>query len=88
MLAPTQEYGKALGTLSLDFLQDRRLKVTHKFESKMANNPKFGHLFPKKDNNKTRSKQKYIEPRWKTKRLGNSAIPFFTCQLNGEKAHK
>ena len=84
ILFPNKDYLSSLEELEIQRISERRLKLTRKFGSKMAENPKFAYIFPKISNNNTRSRRKFVEPKWKSNRYGFSTIPFCIRLLNGE----
>ena len=85
LVSPGHDYSASLHYLQLKKLSERRIDLSRKTALKMSQNPKFSHLF--KTNNakyKTRNCKQFIEPKWKSKRYGFSAIPFFIRLLNDE----
>ena len=85
ILGPNQlSYSERLRELDLSDLEERRLKLSKKFCSKMIKDDCFKFLFPQR-RTKTRSKRKYIEPQCKTNRMKLSAIPSFIQMLNNEQ---
>ena len=75
-------YQQSLAMLNLETLAARRDKLCLKFAKKCAKDPKFSGWFPKKVAIGTRSKNKYLEPRARTKRFQTSSIPHLTRLLN------
>ena len=79
-----KSYSNALKVLDQEKLETRRLKLCEKFAIKCTKNPKHTDMFKLKsrNNNHTRKKQKYTEPKCNTDRYYRSAVPFLTRQLN------
>ena len=75
-------YSQTLQILGLQNLDARRYKLCQKFAKKCAKSPKFKDWFKLKQSAKTRSKEKYLQPKTKTKRFEMSAIPYLTGILN------
>ena len=73
-------YEDALTRLEFESLEARRKHLCLKFAKKCAENPNLSHLFPK--GIATRARTTYVEPDYRTKRFGNSAIPFMIRLLN------
>lgn len=84
ILIPNVDSKLARKQLQISTLRDRRLSLTRKCAAKMAENPRFSHLFPLKEGPRTRRKGKYNEPTWKSNRYGFSFVPFSIRLLNGE----
>ena len=84
LLFPNEGYLDALRILDVQKLSDRRLRLTKKFGLKMSKNPKFEYLFPKATQMNTRSKRIFLEPKWRSNRLGFSFIPFAIRLINEE----
>ena len=84
LLFPTRDYESSIESLKLQKISERRLILTKRFGSKMAENPKFSYLFPKVTGKSSRSKRIYHEPKWKCTRYGFSTIPFCIRLLNNE----
>ena len=55
LLFPHLDYCNSLRTLNMRKLDERRLILTKRFGTKMAENPKFSYLFPKFNGRNTRS---------------------------------
>ena len=79
-----KSYSRALKTLSQEELSLRRLKLCTTFAKKCTTNPRHADMFElnPRYKNRTRNKQKYIQPKCNTTRYYNSAIPFLTRLLN------
>ena len=79
-----KSYSQALKYLSQEELRLRRLKLCTTFAKKCTLHPRHTDMF--KINCRytynSRNKQKYLEPKCKTTRYYNSAIPFLTRLLN------
>ena len=76
-------YDNALKVLDQDKLHTRRLKLCENFAIKCTKNSKHTDMFKQKSqNNHTRKKLKYIEPKCNTERYHKSAVPFLTRLLN------
>ena len=76
------DYTQSLDDLELETMEKRRDKICFKFAKNCLRNEKFKHWFPKKSEINTRSSDKYILPRWKTKRYLKSSIPHLIDVLN------
>ena len=79
-----KSYNNALEVLGQEKLHARRLKLCENFAVKCTKNPRHADMFELKtrNNNFTRQKQKFIEPKCKTDRYYKSAVPFLTRLLN------
>ena len=79
-----KSYNNALKVLGQEKLHARRLKLCENFAVKCTKNPRHADMFELKtrNNNFTRQKQKFIEPKCKTDRYYKSAVPFLTRLLN------
>ena len=78
------DYDQRMALLSLPSLERHRAQLTRKFAIKMAADPKFAHLFPKREGPDTRSKLTYIQPKCNTNRYKTSSLPSFITILNKE----
>ena len=76
------DYTQSLDDLELETMEKRRDKICFKFAKNCLKNEKFKHWFPQKSKVNTRSNDKYILPRWKTKRYLTSSIPHLINVLN------
>ena len=67
-------------------LEERRKNISLKFAKNSIKHPKMKHLFRKHINSKTRSGDKtgdrFIEPRYNTKRANNGPVNYFIRLLN------
>ena len=82
------DYTQRLERLSLENLDQRRLKITKKFATKMASDKRFSELFPGKEGPSTRNNQIYTEPFCKTRRYSTNPIVTFIKLLNQEAQKK
>ena len=73
-------YEKALEILEEVSLEERRTLLCLKFARKFSTHPAYGHLFQKGITTRTRTT--FIEPGFRTKRFGRSAIPHMIRILN------
>ena len=75
-----QSYESALELLEEEPLSERRVTLCKKIGKKFASSPNYEHLFPKGITTRTRTT--YLEPEFRTKRFGKSAIPHIIRTLN------
>ena len=78
-------YTDSLDQLELQTLNDRRLQLCSQFAQKCVESDRYSDWFPhnmRTHNMTLRQCNKYQVPRTKTKRYGNSAIPYLTHLLN------
>ena len=80
-----EDYTENLSKLGLTKLKVRRTALTKKVALSLTEHPKFTHLFPKRENNRTRSCNTYIEPYSKTNRYKFSPIPHYIRMINENK---
>ena len=73
-------YEDALAVLEEETLEERRIGLCRKFGTKFSSNPHYEHLFPKGITTRTRTT--FVEPEFRTKRFGRSAIPHIIRTLN------
>jgi hypothetical protein len=73
-------YEDALAVLEEETLEERRIGLCRKFGTKFSSNTHYEHLFPKGITTRTRTT--FVEPEFRTKRFGRSAIPHIIRTLN------
>ena len=78
------DYGQSLQGLGLCNLEKRRQALVKKQAIKMAEDTRYSDFFELRTGSKTRSKNRYMEPTYKTNRMKFSAIPSFLRSLNKE----
>ena len=79
-----KSYQNALKTLNQEMLSTRRLNHCKTFANKCLNHPRHSDLFQvnPRYSSHSRTKKKFLEPKCRTTRYYNSAIPFLTRILN------
>lgn len=78
-------YTDALDLMGLQTLEDRRDQLCTNFAVKCSTSDRYAGWFPHNNNTHSmglRNATKYMVPKHRTKRYGNSAIPFLTKLLN------
>jgi hypothetical protein len=78
----SNRYSNALALLGQDTLSSRRLKLCENFSQNCVKSDKHADLFPRNEGPKTRHSKTFIEPKCKTSRYYNSAVPYLTRLLN------
>ena len=81
-----RNYSNALALLDQETLSSRRLKLCNNFSQKCIKNEKHADIFPRKEGTKTRHTKTFIEPKCKTSRYYNSAVPYLTRLLNKKES--
>ena len=79
-----KSYNNALTVLSQDKLSARRLKLCENFAVKCVKSERHADIFPLRDkkSHSTRFTKPFCEPKCKTSRYYNSAVPYLTRLLN------
>ena len=85
ILFPGKNYEQATREAQLSKLSERRFLLTKRYANKISQNPKFKHVFKRREGIKTRGVRLYQEKRYRRNRHKFSALPVITKILNGEK---